>query len=88
MAADVDKLKLAISLAIRARRNIDAACAQVGRESLSLAQLRRLSPEFREFERVAPEGFVDLIELAAVGDAEALEVLDAECERRGGGPVH
>ena len=71
------------------RRRIDGACARIGREPLSLAGLRRLSPEFRHFEAVAPAGWIALIERAVEGDVEALEPLDAECERRGGGqPVH
>ena len=81
MAGDVDKLKRAIELAICARHNIDAACARVGIEPLSLEELRLISPEFREFERVAPVDWIPLIERAAQGDVEAIELLDVECER-------
>ena len=85
---DVDKLKLAIELAIRARRNIDRACELVGRERLTNEELRQASPGFCDFERVAPAGWVPLIELVARGDDHAAEQLDAECELAAGGPVH
>jgi hypothetical protein len=88
MAGDVAKLKRAIELAICARQNIAAACARAGCEPPTIEELRRLSPGFREFEEVAPRSWVELVELAARGDVEAIEVLDAECEREGGGAVH
>ena len=87
MAGDVDKLKRAIELAICARRNIDAACARVGIEPLSLEELRLISPEFREFERVAPVDWIPLIERAAQGDVEALCASVKRCHPADSAPL-
>ena len=87
MTADVAALKQAVAIAIAARHLIDNAFTAAGRDPPSLSQLRQLSPDFRHFEAVAPPGFVALIELAAQGEGEALELLDGLCERVGA-PVH
>ena len=87
MADDVAALKRAVAIAIAARHLIDNAFKAAGREPPSLAELRRLSPDFCVFERVAPRNFVALIERAAAGDDEALATLNAECERADQ-PVH
>ena len=81
MTADAAALKQAVVIAIAARQLIDHAFKAAGRDPPTLEELRRLSPEFRDFERVAPVDWIPLIERAAQGDVEAIELLDVECER-------
>ena len=82
--SDVAQLRLACAGAIVARRLLEHAFKAAGRAPPTIAELRRLSPDFCVFERVAPPNFVALIEQAAAGDDEALAQLDDECERYGG----
>ena len=88
MAAGVAKLKQAIELAICARRNIDDACARIGREPLTVEELRLISPGISHFERVAPVDWIPLIERAARGDDQARVQLEALCERKSSTAVH
>jgi hypothetical protein len=66
-------------------RSCRGACSiersrQRGREPLTLAELRRLSPEYRTFEALVLAHWVYLIELAAAGDKAPLEVLEQQCQ--------
>jgi hypothetical protein len=82
VTGDAERLKQAVAAAIMARRMLDRAFAAAGRERADAQELRRLSPEYRTFEALVPAYWIDLIELAAVGDDQAIEILDAERESR------